>query len=78
MRVHLGSVKGPLEPFMSGLGDNSRDALGVCSRSSTLIWVGVPMEAPMGNIIRDPMGDPMGDSIEGALDSGKFYLISKT
>ena len=94
MRVHLGSVKGPVEPFMSGLGDNSRDALGVCSRSSTLIWVGVPMEAPiedpmgepMGNLMRDPMGDPMGnlmrdpmgDPIEGALDSGKFYLISKT
>ena len=70
----MGSVKGPLEPFMSGSGDNLRDALGVCSRSSTLIWVGVPMEAPIGNIIRDPMGDP----IEGALDLGKFYLIGKT
>ena len=48
---------------MSGLGDNIRDALGVCSRSSILIWVGVPIE------------DPMGDPIEGTLHWGKFYMI---
>ena len=56
------------------LGDNLRDELGVvlvCLRNSVLIWVGVPMMDPMGNLIRDPMGDP----IEGALHLGKFYLI---
>ena len=58
---------------MSGLGDNLRDVLGVCSRSSILVWVGVPIEDPMG----DPMGNLMSDPIKGALHWGKCYMISK-
>ena len=58
---------------MSGLGDNLRDALGVCSRSSILIWVGIPIEDPMG----DPMGNLMSYPIKGALHWGKFYMMSK-